>query len=485
MSLVVARKKRTALYLSIAGLLAMAAAISAVSARDPDGVSLRVGMIMLVVGAALWLPWQALLPAALLIWIGPNYARDLIEDKMLFSANMMLELPGILGLAAFSALTRLSLQRLEEEDRLVGATIDEFSGLDPDTGVYEESLMRPAIEAELARSRRFSRQFALVLVGIEEMRQKFDYRDQEAWDASFNATASLLRSTRTHIDRAYRFGESSFALILPESGEREVSGLIRRLRRVSRVAKPAEGEPGGPLPTHFGATFFPTCATTTEDLLRRAEVALRVAEKSSSRVQIDGAEAPDMAPPETMRRPDLEVPEIAASAIDETDEVEATPVSTPVVVPMLQPRMQPAIAQVVEPATVLEPVPVAPIPLPIPLYAPPAPSISVPAAILEHQRAEQEPQEVPVLALVQERRPFAVVSPLPAPEVMPAVQVVAQPVMAAEPSEPEPAPEREPQPVMAGAASSSAPDDSMTDLMKHLDETLAMIRSLRTGAPTV
>src|SRR5215467_6421086 len=98
MSLVVARKKRTALYLFIAGLLAMAAAVSAVSARDPGGVELRVGMILMTVGAALWLPWQAILPAALLIWLGPNYARDLVEDKTLFSTNMLLELPGMLGL---------------------------------------------------------------------------------------------------------------------------------------------------------------------------------------------------------------------------------------------------------------------------------------------------------------------------------------------------------------------------------------------------
>ena len=75
MSLVVARKKRTALFLSIAGLLIMAAAVSAVSARDPDGVTLRVAMVMMTVGAALWLPWQALAPAALLIWLGPNYGH--------------------------------------------------------------------------------------------------------------------------------------------------------------------------------------------------------------------------------------------------------------------------------------------------------------------------------------------------------------------------------------------------------------------------
>src|SRR5687767_7325783 len=98
MSVVIARKKRAALYLSVAGLLIMVAALSAVSARDPSGVTLRVGMVMMTVGAAMWLPWQALVPATIAIWIGPNYVRDLIEDTSLFGTNMLLELPGLVGL---------------------------------------------------------------------------------------------------------------------------------------------------------------------------------------------------------------------------------------------------------------------------------------------------------------------------------------------------------------------------------------------------
>jgi diguanylate cyclase (GGDEF)-like protein len=313
MSVVIARQKRTALYLSVIGLLVMVAAVSAVSARDPSGVSLRVGMIMMTIGAAMWLPWQALIPAALAIWIGPNYVYSMIEGTPLFDENMLLEGPGVVLLAIFAGFARHSLRGLEAENMLLGASSEE--GIDAQTGVYEERLLVPALEAELVRSRRFGREFALVLVGIDELRQKFDYRDESTLKASLVATAQVLRSTRAQIDRVYRMGETSFALILPESGEREVIGLIRRLRRVARRSKPAEGEPGGPLPMHYGATFFPQCATTTEDLLRRAEVAMRLAEKNSSRLQLDGAEAPAMPPPETLRRPE-EVPSLVAMARD-------------------------------------------------------------------------------------------------------------------------------------------------------------------------
>src|SRR5688572_12341908 len=104
--------RRLALNLSICGLLAMVAAVSAVSAKDPDGVALRVGMIMMTVGAAMFLPRLAIVPAALIFWLVPNYVRSLMEDSELFSSSMLLELPGLIALALFATLVRTLLNRI-------------------------------------------------------------------------------------------------------------------------------------------------------------------------------------------------------------------------------------------------------------------------------------------------------------------------------------------------------------------------------------
>jgi len=269
---------------------------------------------MLAAGASVLLPWRALIPAAIAIWLGSNYSNTLMEDRALLDTNMLLELPGLIGVSGFGWLARYSLQVLEAENLWIGANSESAEGIDPETGVYEERLLRPALEAELVRSRRFERPFALVLVGVDEISQRFDFRDEASWKGSLVATAQVLRSTRTHIDRVYRLGESNFGLILPESGEREVVGLVRRLRRVARRSTPPVGQPGGPLATHYGATFFPQSATTTEDLMRRAEVALRLAEKNVNRLQIDGAEAPAMARPETLRKPKDELHLVTSEA---------------------------------------------------------------------------------------------------------------------------------------------------------------------------
>jgi GGDEF domain-containing protein len=321
MSILAAQRKRTSLYYLIVGLVLLAAATMAISARDADGVGLRAGMVMLTAGAAFLLPLPYAVAATLAIWLGPNYIRSMTGDESLFGTNMLLELPALFGLCAFSLAVRQAVRSLEEETLQIGASGD--GTVDSDTGVYEERSLRPALQAELTRSHRFQRTFALVLVGIDEKHERFGFRDDVDWLASYHATASLLRRTRNHIDRVYLRGSAGFALILPESGEKEVRGLVRRLRKIATNTKPREGQAGGPLPVAFGATFFPASAQTVEDLLRRAEIALRVALKNPDRLQIDGAEAPAMASPETMRttdddveveQPEMDVPEHISDA---------------------------------------------------------------------------------------------------------------------------------------------------------------------------
>jgi GGDEF domain-containing protein len=422
MSIAVARTKRIWLYVSIFALLLMVAAVSAVSARDPDGMGLRLGMILMTVGATMWLSWQVVIPMTLLFWLGPNSIRASITDDVIFNTNALLELPGLIGLAIATAFVRYNLRRLEDEDLMIGAGSDDLAGVNKLSGIYEEHLLLPALEGELLRARRFGRNFALVLVGVDELHQRFDYRNPDEWQRAFTATAQLLRGTRVHIDRVYHYGPDGFAMLLPESGEADVRGLVRRLSRLAKNSTPAEGEPGGPLPVHFGATFFPDCATTIEGLIQRAEIALILAEKSPTRLQIDGAEAPDPPPPETFRRgneaPSAPQPVPANesyAAADAGAEPEPAPLSASIAE---QPRSE---------------------------GAAPAPP-SAPAAI-----------DVPAAA------PAAVV------ESAPPTPIRSEP--------PRPA-----QAVAVPATQPAAAPESVEDILRRLDETLGMIKTLKDEA---
>ena len=294
-------RNRLLLYATIGALLVLAAAISSISVRDPGAVWIRVAMILLTVAAAMWLPLTALIVAVPAIWLGPNFARVQFGDETLFRTETLLELPGLVGLALAATLTRLQLGAVERENDARHSHVGLQYELDEQTGVFQERLLREAVERELVRSRRFGREFALMLAAVDDKRAKFDYREENEWLSALTATAAVLLNTRTHIDRVFRFGERGFALLLPETGAKDITGLIRRLGRAARKTDPAEGEPGGPMPLHFGVTFYPQCATSVDDLLRRAEVAVRLAEKHPARVQLDGAEAPELPAPETLR----------------------------------------------------------------------------------------------------------------------------------------------------------------------------------------
>ena len=262
MSIAVARRKRNALYYCIAGLVLMAAAVMAVSARDGSGVGLRAGMVMLTAGAAFLLPWQYAVPAAFAIWLGPNYLRSLNGDA-LFNTNMMLELPGVLGVAGFSMAIRSAVRRLEEENLAIGSAGDGV--LDPETGLYDERSVRPALEAELTRSHRFQRPFAFVLVGIDEKHERFGFRDDADWQASYHATAALLRRTRNHIDRVFKHGPSGFALILPNRARRKSPASSAACARSPRTRSPAKARPAVPCrsPSARPSSRRPPPASTT------------------------------------------------------------------------------------------------------------------------------------------------------------------------------------------------------------------------------
>jgi diguanylate cyclase (GGDEF)-like protein len=388
-------------------------------------------MVLMTVGAASLLTRTNALAATLVIWLVPNLARVALQHVDLFGVNMLLELPPLLGIALFTEMGKRSLESLEAENIAIGSVGSGSEDLDPGTGLYDERALRPALEMELARSTRFNRSFALVIVGIDSMRQRFDYRDEDAWEDSFLATAKMLRGTRRNIDRVYRYGVSSFAMLLPESTDKDAAGLIKRLSRAARRASPAEGAPGGPLPCHYGATFFPHCATTVDDLLRRAEIVMRIAEKNTTRVQLDGAEAPEMESPETMRTEPQ--PEAA-----EAPEAVATPESTPVAAPVMTGSvgaLDIAMARLAE----------------APLAQP-----ALPAEAHSHYADLAEATGTPAIVhLAAEETPGVTPEPIPAVE------------------EPVPTPMAEHQ------HEASEMQDAVADLLRRMDETSEMMRNLR------
>src|SRR3972149_3133917 len=139
-----AARQRLSLSLSIPALVVLAAAVSAISVGDPGGVWVRVGMILMITSAAMWLPWQASTIAVVTVWLVPNLLRLAVDEEPLFGPAMLAELPGLAGLAVAAALSRKHLHALEEGNAFLSAVVNDLTETDEETGVTVDKLLPEA-----------------------------------------------------------------------------------------------------------------------------------------------------------------------------------------------------------------------------------------------------------------------------------------------------------------------------------------------------
>jgi hypothetical protein len=72
--------KASGLYSLLALLLLVALTLVALPVEAQDDRWLRTGSVMLAVGLAAWLPYRALTPAVLLIWLAPFLTREILGE---------------------------------------------------------------------------------------------------------------------------------------------------------------------------------------------------------------------------------------------------------------------------------------------------------------------------------------------------------------------------------------------------------------------
>ena len=170
-----------------------------------------------------------------------------------------------------------------------------------ESGIYPEPDLIREIEAEIARSRRYGHEFAVFMVALGEAALRFDYGKHDR-PALRQMTEGLLKTTREKVDKIFRCPSDQFCLILPESGPESVVGLVRRMRRLAQDPYNPDRPSDGVLPLIYGATYYPSRATSAHELINRARMAIALAAKAPNRVHLDGAEAEVLPAGKTLRR---------------------------------------------------------------------------------------------------------------------------------------------------------------------------------------
>jgi diguanylate cyclase (GGDEF)-like protein len=139
------------------------------------------------------------------------------------------------------------------------------------TGLANYRHLVDVLDAEIKRSNRTSREFALLFFDMDGLKRINDRYGHMIGSQALCRLADVLSSCCRGIDTPARFGGDEFAVVLPETNEEQADLVARRI--CERVANDGT-EPK--LSVSAGVAVYPQNGDTIERLLREADSALYV-----------------------------------------------------------------------------------------------------------------------------------------------------------------------------------------------------------------
>lgn len=218
------------------------------------------------------------------------------------------------------ALTRLNeeLRRIAERDHL--------------TGCFNRRRLDEAMNAELARSARSGHPLALAMLDLDHFKAVNDRYGHGVGDAMLAHVTGIIRHQLREPDLLARVGGEEFALLLPDTGERDAMALLERVRRkVEETPLPHED---GPIPMTVSAGV----AEARTDIepgrwMHEADAALYMAKRCGRNRTVRASQVPEDAATGWLETPDCisldaDMNEVGDEAGDEAGGQPGTPGET-------------------------------------------------------------------------------------------------------------------------------------------------------------
>jgi len=158
-----------------------------------------------------------------------------------------------------SAFDLTERKHAEEKVQLLAVT-------DPLTGLGNYRRLVEALDAEVKRTGRTGRPFAVLLLDLDQLKKVNDRYGHLIGSQALCRLADVLRVFCRAIDTATRYGGDEFAVILPETTAAAARLVASRIR--SRLAMDSLQPP---LSASIGVAVYPQDGETIEALLRTAD----------------------------------------------------------------------------------------------------------------------------------------------------------------------------------------------------------------------
>jgi diguanylate cyclase (GGDEF)-like protein len=146
---------------------------------------------------------------------------------------------------------------------------------DPLTGVYNKRYFLEYLERELARSIRYQRPLALILLDLDRFKAINDQLGHLAGDDTLREVAARLKDKTRQEELLARYGGEEFAVVLPETNLEGAVLIGERLRRLVGEQPFCFGGQKHHVTVSLGvAVMDGTVPLSVEDLIREADARL-------------------------------------------------------------------------------------------------------------------------------------------------------------------------------------------------------------------
>lgn len=165
-------------------------------------------------------------------------------------------------------------KKAEEALRVSRERYRQLSITDDLTGLFNQRHFHEQLRSEMARSRRYDRPLALVLMDIDDFKSYNDAYGHLAGDKVLSKLGEVLMGAIRESDAPFRYGGEELAVILPETSAEEAAKLAERIREqmIQATFTPVRG-------TTVSTTLSMGVSVlhmdeTAEDFIRRADTAM-------------------------------------------------------------------------------------------------------------------------------------------------------------------------------------------------------------------